>query len=224
MKKNATKKTTLLEVLPSQRRGLLFILSSPSGAGKTSVTRGLLAQDKQIALSISSTTRPRRKEEVEGKDYHFVSEESFAKQVECGEFIEWAQVFDHAYGTPKSPIYERLAVGKDMLFDIDWQGAQRLKEVAGGDVISIFLLPPSWKALEKRLAKRAQDPPEVVEKRMNKAESEMAHWPEYDYVLINLDLQKTINSVQTILNAERLRRNHQKDLTQFVDGLKPEKA
>ena len=202
------------------RRGLMLVLSSPSGAGKTSISRQLLSADKDIALSISSTTRARRPGEVEGKDYHFVSEMDFKQRINEGYFLEHAQVFDNYYGTPRHLVEERLSAGTDVLFDIDWQGTQQLAQAARADLVSVFILPPSVAELERRLLTRAQDTAEVVAKRMAKSADEMSHYPEYDYVVVNYDLEKSVQAVSAILAAERLRRTRQPGLTDFVKGLR----
>ncbi len=198
------------------RRGLMFILSSPSGAGKTTLADRLLTKDGEIVLSISATTRQRRPGETHGKDYFFVSEEEFVRMREENEFLEWANVFGHYYGTPRSLVEDTLRQGKDVLFDIDWQGAQQLDEVAGEDVVKVFILPPSREELERRLRKRAQDPEEVVLKRMAKADAEMSHWAEYDYVIVNYDLDESEELLRSILFAERLKRRRQVGLAAIV--------
>ena len=201
------------------RRGLMLVLSSPSGAGKTTLSKRLLAADSNIVLSVSSTTRPKRPNEVEGVDYHFVNEGQFRASVKAGEFLEHATVFDHLYGTPRKPVMDALDRGKDMLFDIDWQGTQQLKEKVRDDIVSIFVLPPSHAELERRLRSRAQDPEDVVAKRMAKAASEISHWPEYDYVIVNDDLDPAHAKVLSILNSERLKRVRQVGLSDFVRDL-----
>ena len=198
------------------RRGLMFILSSPSGAGKTTLADRLLAHDDEIVLSISATTRQRRPGEAHGKDYFFVSEEDFLRMRDNSEFMEWANVFGHYYGTPRSLVEDTLRQGKDVLFDIDWQGAQQLDEVAGEDVVKVFILPPSREELERRLRQRAQDPEEVVQKRMAKADAEMSHWAEYDYVIVNYDLNESEELLRSILFAERLKRRRQVGLAAIV--------
>lgn len=201
------------------RRGLMLVLSSPSGAGKTTLSKRLLEADPNIVLSVSSTTRAKRPNEKEGVDYHFVSADGFRTAVAAGEFLEHAVVFDHHYGTPRKPVMEALSRGKDMLFDIDWQGTQQLKEKVREDIVSIFVLPPSHAELERRLRSRAQDPEDVVNKRMAKAASEISHWPEYDYVIVNDDLDPAHAKVVSILNAERLKRVRQVGLSDFVREL-----
>jgi len=198
------------------RRGLMFILSSPSGAGKTTLADRLLTKDGEVVLSISATTRPRRPGEAHGKDYFFVSEEEFMRMRDNGEFMEWANVFGHYYGTPRSLVEETLRQGKDVLFDIDWQGAQQLDEVAGEDVVKVFILPPSREELERRLRSRAKDPEDVVQKRMAKADAEMSHWAEYDYVIVNYNLDESEELLRSILFAERLKRRRQVGLSAIV--------
>ena len=202
------------------RRGLMLVLSSPSGAGKTSIARSLLTRDKEINMSVSATTRPRRPGEAEGKDYYFVDEEKFKTDINKGLFLEYARVFDHYYGTPLGLVQKLLSSGCDVLFDIDWQGTQQIKAKARDDLVSIFVLPPSTAELEKRLITRAQDSAEVVAGRMARAADEMSHYPEYDYIIVNHDLDQSIDSVHTILKAERLRRSRQASLTEFMKQLR----
>lgn len=202
-----------------QRRGLMFILSSPSGAGKTTLARMLIETDNAIVMSVSATTRLPRPGETEGTDYYFVDDGRFDQMVSDGQFLEHATVFGHRYGTPAPPVREALARGRDVLFDIDWQGAQQLKEAAREDVASVFILPPSLEELEGRLLARAQDPEDVVLRRMQKASGEMSHWPEYDYVLINEDVDRSLQDVCTILAAERMKRARQTGLAEFVKNL-----
>ena len=204
---------------PLARRGLLFVLSSPSGAGKSTIARKLLASDAGLEMSVSATTRPMRPGEVDGKDYHFVDLERFRAMVAAGEFLEWAHVFGHRYGTPHAPVDAILSRGRDVLFDIDWQGAQQLYQQAGGDVVRVFILPPSMEELHRRLAGRATDSAEVVEARMSRAGSEIAHWDGYDYVLVNDDVDRCFEEVRTILAAERLKRSRQTSLIGFIRGL-----
>jgi guanylate kinase len=201
------------------RRGLMLVLSSPSGAGKTSIARRLLQEDPGIALSISHTTRQKRKGETEGKDYHFVDKDAFAQMRDRGAFLEWAVVFDNFYGTTREPVDKSLHGGDDVLFDVDWQGAETLRKSAGEDVVSVFVLPPSAGALEKRLKTRAQDSDDIVSRRMRGASNEIQHWKEYDYVIVNFDLDKSVAAVRTILAAERLRRERLTGVKDFVQGL-----
>jgi len=207
------------------RRGLMFILSSPSGAGKTTLSRRLLAQysdvaqHEKIAMSVSVTTRPMRVGEQDGKDYFFVSEEKYKQMVARDELLEHAQVFDNYYGTPANFVREKIEKGIDVLFDIDWQGTKQLSQKNHADLVSIFILPPSMCELERRLRARAQDSDEVVAKRMSKAKTEIDHWQEYDYVLINQDLDQTHDKINSILKAERLKRTRQYGLSDFVDRL-----
>ena len=196
------------------------MLSSPSGAGKTSIARSLLRRDKEINMSVSATTRPRRPGEAEGKDYYFVDEEKFKIDINKGLFLEYARVFDHYYGTPLGLVQKLLSSGCDVLFDIDWQGTQQIKAKARDDLVSIFVLPPSTAELEKRLITRAQDSAEVVAGRMARAADEMSHYPEYDYIIVNHDLDQSIDAVHTILKAERLRRSRQASLTEFMKQLR----
>lgn len=203
-------------------RGLLLVLSSPSGAGKSSISRALMAKNPDIVMSVSATTRPPRPGEVDGKDYHFIDKPRFEEMVSKGEFLEHARVFDNYYGTPKAPVEAALAAGKDVLFDVDWQGTQQLADNAPHDLVSIFILPPSVEELERRLLGRAQDSAEVVAKRMAKAGDEMSHFPEYQYVIVNNALEDSVASVDTILAAERLKRHRQIGLADFVNGLRAE--
>ena len=201
------------------RRGLMFVLSSPSGAGKTTLSRKLLAQDRAVELSVSVTTRPKRSGEVEGRDYRFIDRPRFDAMVRGGELLEWAEVFDNCYGTPRAPVQSALDAGRDVLFDIDWQGTQQLREKARTDLVSVFLLPPSVKELERRLKARAEDSDDVIHQRMAKAADEMSHWPEYDYVVINRHLDQAFGEVTAILAAERLKRERQTGLSAFVRQL-----
>lgn len=201
------------------RRGLMFVLSSPSGAGKTTIARKLLETDPNLEMSVSLTTRRRRPGEVHGQDYFFVQEPEFNDAIAQHKFLEWAKVFDHYYGTPRQSVEDSISQGKDVLFDIDWQGTQQLGQQARGDLVSVFILPPSWGELERRLKERAQDSHEVVQKRMAKASEEMSHWAEYDYVIVNDDLDKALSKVRAILAAERLKRTRQTGLNAFVKGV-----
>lgn len=202
------------------RRGFMLVLSSPSGAGKTSIVNRLLEGDKNVNVSISMTTRPQRPGEKEGKDYFFVSKETFSFMLKNDDFLEHAEVFGNYYGTPKQYVYDTLAQGKDILFDIDWQGTQQLAQLARVDLVSIFILPPSLQELEKRLQKRAQDAQEVIHNRMKEASNEVSHWAEYDYVIVNEDLDKSVQYVHAIITAERLKRTRQKGLLDFVNQLR----
>ena len=202
-----------------KRRGLMFVLSSPSGAGKTTIARKLLEKDDQIAMSVSVTTRPMRPGEVDDHDYRFVDEDGFVRMVEDGEFLEWAEVFGHHYGTPKAQIKAGLKEGQDFLFDIDWQGTQQLYQRMETDVVRVFLLPPSIEALESRLRARGTDSEDVIQGRMARARAEISHWDGYDYVVINDDIGACFAEVQGILRAERLRRARQTGLVDFVRGL-----
>lgn len=201
------------------RRGLLYILSSPSGAGKTTIARRLLAADPGIAMSVSVTTRKPRPGEVDGKDYFFADHARFEAMRNNGELLEWAQVFDNFYGTPKAPVAAAISAGKDVLFDIDWQGAQQLSEKMAGDVVRVFVLPPSGKTLEERLKSRAQDPPDVVARRMAAAAAEISHWPEYDYVIVNTDVDESVRAATSILISERSKRERLLGLSAFVRDL-----
>ncbi len=201
------------------RRGLMLVLSSPSGAGKTTLSRRLLEADKSVELSVSVTTRKQRPGEVDGRDYHFIDAARFDAMVRKNELLEWAEVFGHRYGTPRAPVETALAAGRDVLFDIDWQGTQQLREKADRDLVSIFVLPPSIPDLERRLRTRAQDSDEVIHARMTKAADEMSHWAEYDYVVINTDIERAFAEVRSILAAERLKRERQIGLSAFVREL-----
>jgi guanylate kinase len=202
------------------RRGLMLVLSSPSGAGKTTLSRLLLEHDGNIELSISATTRPKRPGERDGVDYHFIDSARFRGMVEREELLEWAQVFDNYYGTPRAPVEASLSAGRDMLFDIDWQGTQQLVERAREDLVSVFILPPSTGELERRLVTRAQDSPEIVARRMSKAADEMSHWAEYDYVVVNREISSSLVELRAILQAERLKRHRQIGLSDFVKALR----
>jgi guanylate kinase len=203
----------------THRRGLMLVLSSPSGAGKTTLSRRLLQTDPDIVMSVSATTRPPRPNEVDGQDYFFLSPEQFEAMVRAGEFLEHATVFGHKYGTPKAPVIAALEAGKDVLFDIDWQGTQQLKMQAREDLASVFVVPPSKAELERRLRIRAQDSEEVVRARMAKANDELSHWAEYDYLLMNDDIQHAQGKLEEILRVERSRRARQPGLAQFVRQL-----
>jgi guanylate kinase len=201
------------------RRGLMLVLSSPSGAGKTTLSRLLLRSDRNVELSISVTTRPKRKGEVNGRDYHFIDPARFDDLAAHGELLEWAEVFGHRYGTPRRPVIKALQTGRDVLFDIDWQGTQQLREKARSDLVSVFILPPTAKELEHRLKRRAQDSKSVIGSRMAKAAGEMSHWPEYDYVIVNRDIRQAFAELRAILGAERLSRERQIGLSDFVRRL-----
>jgi guanylate kinase len=202
-----------------KRRGILFIVSSPSGAGKSTISRKLLASDEGLEMSVSATTRPPRPGEVDGRDYHFVDVDHFKSMVAANQFLEWAHVFGHRYGTPKAPVDRALAEGRDVLFDIDWQGAQQLYQQAGGDVVRVFIFPPSMEELERRLIARGTDSQEVIAARMARAAAEISHWDGYDYVLVNDDVDGCFANVKSILDAERLKRSRQTGLIGFVRGL-----
>jgi guanylate kinase len=201
------------------RRGLMLVLSSPSGAGKTTLSRLLLAADRNVELSISVTTRPRRLSEVDGRDYHFIDQRKFDAMSRGGELIEWAGVFGFSYGTPREPVERALAAGRDVLFDIDWQGTRQLIQKCRGEVATIFILPPSLEELERRLRRRAEDSEAIIGKRMEKATDELAHWTEYDYVIVNHDLDRAFADVRTVLAAERLKRERQVGLVDFMREL-----
>jgi guanylate kinase len=203
------------------RRGLMLVLSSPSGAGKTTIARALLESDPNLSMSVSVTTRPPRPGEVDGKDYYFISVPAYERMVRDGELLEHARVFDNLYGTPRAPVQRILEAGGDILFDIDWQGTQQLKATAAADLATVFVLPPSHTELERRLRARAQDSDEVVRKRMARAADEMSHWPEYDYVIVNRDVNESIAAARAILAAERLRRTRcAAGLVPFVNALR----
>jgi guanylate kinase len=201
------------------RRGLLLVMSSPSGAGKTTLSRKLLATDGNITMSISVTTRSPRPGEVEGKDYYFITKDRFAQMRDRNELLEWAEVFGNCYGTPRKPVEEALSKGRDVLFDIDWQGTQQLAQAMEDDLVRLFILPPSSDELQNRLINRAQDSSSVVAKRMAEASREISHWPEYDYVIVNDDIEESHAQVMAVLSAERLRRRRRVGLTEFVRGL-----
>ena len=201
-------------------RGLLLVLSSPSGAGKTTITRLLVERDGNLGVSISATTRPPRANEIDGQHYHFVSESRFDQMVREGALLEHATVFGNRYGTPRAPVEAALAAGRDIVSDIDWQGTQQLAQSVRGDLVAVFILPPSMAALEDRLKRRAQDSDKVVRQRMAKSADEMSHWPEYDYVIVNHDLDKSVEQARAILTAERLKRDRQIGLAEFVNRLR----
>jgi guanylate kinase len=202
-----------------RRRGLLIVLSSPSGAGKSTISRMLMQADDDITMSVSATTRPKRPGEVEDVDYHFVDDAEFDRLVDGGEFVEWAPVFGYRYGTPKAPVKAALREGRDILFDIDWQGTQQLQAAMGEDLVTIFILPPSMQELERRLRHRGTDSEEIIRHRMARADSEISHWPEYEYVLVNRDTEQCLAQVSAIVAAERLKRTRQIGLVPFVRSL-----
>lgn len=202
-----------------KRKGMMFVLSSPSGAGKTTLSRLLLEKDKNLVMSVSMTTRPKRKNEKEGVDYYFVDQKTFSRKIEEGAFLECARVFDNSYGTPEAPVREKMAAGVDVLFDIDWQGTQQLSAKCREDMVSVFILPPTLRELESRLNKRGQDSSDVINKRMAKATDEISHWYSYDYVIVNDDLNKSLEKVHAILMAERQKRIRQHGLTDFIKTL-----
>ena len=208
--------------LPAEihRRGLMLVLSSPSGAGKTTISRRLLQLDANLTMSVSETTRRRRPDEIEGRDYAFVDDDTFARHISERAFLEYARVFGHSYGTPRAPVEAALQAGRDVLFDIDWQGTQQLVETARDDLVSVFILPPSTAELERRLSERERDSPEVVALRMAKAADEMSHWAEYDYVIVNHEVEHSVGEVVAILRAERLKRTRQLGLGDFVKELR----
>ncbi|AHE57082.1 guanylate kinase [Sphingomonas sanxanigenens] len=208
---------------PFRRRGVLFVLSSPSGAGKSTIARKLLAAEPGLEMSVSATTRAMRPGEVDGKDYHFVDIERFRHMANNGEFLEWAHVFGHRYGTPHEPVDRALEQGRDVLFDIDWQGAQQLFQQAGGDVVRVFILPPGLDELRRRLIARGTDSMDVINARMERAAAEIGHWDGYDYVLVNDDVEHCFNCVQTILRAERLKRSRQQGLIGFIRSMVKER-
>jgi guanylate kinase len=201
------------------RRGLMLVLSSPSGAGKTTLSRKLLEIEPTMELSVSVTTRPPRPGEVDGRDYHFIDQARFDAMARNKELLEWAEVFGNMYGTPRAPVEAAMAAGRDIVFDIDWQGTQQLGQSARADMASIFVLPPSIRELERRLRIRAQDDEAVIRRRMAKAAGELSHWPEYDYVIVNDDLNRAFADVRTILAAERLKRQRQPELSSYVRNL-----
>jgi guanylate kinase len=202
-----------------QRRGLMLVLSSPSGAGKSTIARNILENDKQITLSISVTTRARRPSEIDGVHYHFVAEKEFMRLRDSDALAEWAQVHGNYYGTPRDAVEKALAAGRDMLFDIDWQGAAQLREKMSGDLVEVFVLPPSMAELHARLKRRAEDSEQTIARRLHNAREEIAKWRDYDYVIVNDDLDASYNAVRSIVAAERLRRDRQLGLYEFVEGL-----
>ena len=201
------------------RRGLMLVLSSPSGAGKTTLSRMLLKVDRGIELSVSVTTRVKRPGEIDGSDYHFIDVARFEAMVESDELLEWAEVFGHRYGTPREPVEKALQAGRDVLFDIDWQGTQQLREKVRNDLVSVFILPPTVEELQDRLERRAQDSKDIIAARMAKAAGEMSHWAEYDYVIVNRDIDEAFAEVRAVLAAERLKRERQIGLSDFVRSL-----
>jgi len=201
------------------RRGLILVLSSPSGAGKSTISRALLEKHPDLTMSVSATTRPMRPGEVEGKDYYFIDNAKFEDMVADGDFLEHAQVFDNYYGTPRPPVVKALEQGKDVLFDVDWQGTQQLRQNARDDLVSIFILPPSVEELERRLYTRGQDPEDVVKKRMAKATSEMSHWAEYDYIIINEAIEHSVRETEAILSAERLKLMRRVGMSEWLRGM-----
>jgi guanylate kinase len=205
---------------PITRRGVLFVLSSPSGAGKTTISRRLLDRDKNLTMSVSVTTRPPRPSEVDGRDYHFIDQPAFDRMVAAGELLEHAQVFGHGYGTPRRPVEAALDAGRDILFDIDWQGTQQLAQVMPNDIVRVFVLPPSRSELHRRLKTRAQDTDDVVAQRMARAFDEASHFDAYDYVVINRDIDRAVEDVYAVLVAERLRRGRLQGLADFVNRLR----
>ena len=201
------------------RRGLLVVLSSPSGAGKSTLTRKLLAEDEHMSMSVSATTRSPRPGEIDGKHYFFISKDKFGSMIDQGEFLEHAKVFDNYYGTPSAPVEEALESGRDVLFDIDWQGAQQLTQAAADDLVRVFILPPDMRELERRLRTRAQDSDDVIAKRMAKSEAEISHWAEYDYVIVNRDIDAAMDELRMIIAAERMTRRRQLWLQPFIRSL-----
>ncbi len=208
---------------PMARRGLMLVLSAPSGAGKTAIAQKLLETEPDMNLSISATTRPPRSGEIDGVHYHFTSSDRFAAMVNDGTFLEYAEVFGHFYGTPHQPVEAALSAGRDVLFDIDWQGARQIAQKTHSDLVSVFILPPSTKALEERLRARRQDSDDIIQARMDKAASEISHWSEYDYVLINADLDEAVEQVRAILIAERMKQIRQIGLPAFAGRLQEQR-
>ena len=209
-----------MTLLPIRRRGFLLVLSSPSGAGKTTITRRLVASDPALSLSVSVTTRPPRHGEVEGRDYYFIDQPRFDEMIQQGELLEHATVFGNCYGTPRAPIEEALAAGRDVVGDVDWQGTQQLAKSVPPDLVSVFILPPSIAALASRLSARAQDSAATVAARMAESAEEMGHWPEYDYVIVNRDIEESVAQIRAIVTAERLRRTRLLGLNDFVVSLR----
>ena len=203
-----------------RRKGIMLVLSSPSGAGKTTIANRLLALEKNVVPSVSVTTRPPRPGEIDGKDYIFIDASQFSQMIKNEGLLEYAEVFGHSYGTPKEQVSDSIRDGRDIIFDIDWQGTQQLAQIARNDLVSIFILPPSTTELEKRLRGRAQDAEKIVQRRMSQASTEMSHWAEYDYVIVNHDLEASVEAVRAILTAERLRRTRQSGLVDFVNALR----
>jgi len=208
-----------IQEMKLNRRGIMVVLSSPSGAGKTTLTKKVLNSSKNILMSVSATTRQPRPGEVDGKDYIFLSKSKFSEMIDNDEFLEYAKVFDNFYGTPRAPVEDALAKGFDIVFDIDWQGAQQLTQAAANDLVKIFILPPNMRELENRLRSRAQDSDDVIARRMSKSENEISHWAEYDYIIINEDITDAIEELTTIVNAERMKRPRQPWLGSFVKKL-----
>lgn len=206
-------------IFRGRRRGVLLALSSPSGAGKTTLSKRLLSQNPDVVLSVSATTRKPRPGEVDGQDYEFVSEETFKSRIDEDYFFEWAEVFGRYYGTPKTPVMNAIDDGRDVIFDIDWQGAQIIADQAPADTVRIFILPPSLELLEDRLRKRGQDTPEIIRDRMARAKDEISHWREYDYVIVNDDFARALEKLNQILHAERLKRTRHPWLGGFVDAI-----
>ena len=208
-----------MDDLIKHRRGLMIVLSSPSGAGKSTLTRALLAENDDMAMSVSVTTRKARKGERDGKDYYFVSKQKFSDMIHDDQFLEHAKVFDNFYGTPRGPVETALNDGQDIIFDIDWQGAQQLTQAAADDIVKIFILPPNMRELEKRLRTRAQDTEEVIARRMSKSNAEISHWAEYDYVVLNETIEEAMSELRSIISAERMKRKRQLWLGPFVKSL-----
>ena len=208
-----------LDEMKAQRRGIMVVLSSPSGAGKTTLTRKLLRENPDMAMSVSATTRKVRPGEIDGEDYYFISKNKFSEMADGDEFLEHAKVFDNFYGTPRAPVEQALGDGRDVVFDIDWQGAQQLTQAAADDLVKIFILPPNMRELEKRLHARAQDSDAVIAKRMSKSEAEISHWAEYDYVIVNENLEMALQELRTIVASERIRRRRQPWLGSFIKSL-----